>query len=121
MWRADAYFPCCPQNFGDNPLEDYFQNIKIGAVFAYSDHDDVCPKLTVLESVIIKEKSSILVMCERTDCKWSIIGIEFHERSKHFIHFKLGSYSNKDEADKAFCFKKELKNFWSEGYANFYD
>jgi hypothetical protein len=109
MWRADAYFPCCPQDFGNNPLENYFQNIKIGAVFAYSDYDDICPKLTVLESVILKNKSSILVMCERADCKWSIIGIELHEKSKHFIHFKLGSYSSKDEADEAFCIKKELK------------
>ena len=45
-------------------LEDYFQNIKIGAVFAYSDYDDDCPKHTVIESVILKNKSSILVMCE---------------------------------------------------------
>ena len=121
MWRANAYFPCCPQHFGTDPLDDYFQNIKIGAIFAYSDHEDICPKLTVLESVILKNKSSILVMCERADCKWSIIGIELHERSRHFIHFKLGTYSRKSEADEAFCAKNELTNFWSEGYAHLYD
>ena len=73
------------------------------------------------KSVILIEKSSILVMSERADCKWSIIGIKLDEKSKHFIHFILGSYSSKGEADKAFCAKKELTDFWSEGYANAYD
>lgn len=121
MWRAAAYFPCCPQEFGTDPLDDYFQNLKGGAVLAYSDHDDICPKLTVLESVVLKKKSSILVMSERVDSKWSIVGIERDEKSKHFIHFILGSYSTKHEADKAFCAKKELTDFWSEGYACAYD
>jgi hypothetical protein len=121
MWRAAAYFPCCPQHFGTDPLGDYFQNLKIGSVLAYSDYDDICPKLTVLEPVILKNKSSILVMSERADCKWSIVGIKLDQKSKHFIHFKLGTYSSKGEADKAFCIKKELKDFWSAGYANAYD
>ncbi len=121
MWRADAYFPCCPHDFGTDPLDDYFQNLKVGAVLAYSDHDDICPKLTVLESVILKKKSSILVMSKRADCKWSIVGIKLDEKSRHFIHYILGSYSSKGEADKAFCIKKELKDFWSDGYANAYD
>ncbi|MFA6635664.1 MAG: HNH endonuclease signature motif containing protein [Candidatus Omnitrophota bacterium] len=112
MWRAGAYFPCCPQDFGNDPLGEYFQNIRVGSIFAHSDNEDICPKLTVLESIILKDKSSILVMCERADRKWSIVGIELHEKSKHFIHFKLGSYSSKDEADKAFCAKQELENFW---------
>ncbi len=101
-------------DFGTDPLDDYFQNIKVGTVFAYSDHDDICPKLTVFESVILKKKSSILVMSKRADSKWSIVGIELHEKSRHFIHFILGSYSSKGEADKAFCIKKELKDFWNE-------
>ncbi len=119
MWRADAYFPCCPQDFGIDPIEDYFQNLKAGAVLAYSEHDDYCPKHTVLESVVIKKKLSILAMSERADGKWSIVGIEFDEKSRHFIHFILGLYSSKCEADKAFSDKKELTDFWSEGYNAF--
>ncbi len=119
MWGADAYFPCCPQNFGDDPLDDYFQNLKVGAVFAYND-DDIFPKLTVFKSVILKSKSSIIVMCERSDCNWSIVGIMLNEKS-HFIHFYLGSYSNKREADNAFSIKKGLNDFWSDGYAKSWD
>lgn len=123
MWRAEAYFPSCPQDFGNDPLEDYFQNLKVGSVLANidSEFDDICPKLTVLESVILKGKSLILVMSERADSKWSIIGIELDEKSKHFIHFKLGTYSSKSEADEAFCTKKESIDSWSDGYAGVYD
>ena len=120
MWSADAYFPCCPKELGDDPLGDYFKNIKPGAVFAYSD-DDFFPKHNVVESKILKKNTSILVMSERADGKWSIFGIERHEKSRHFVHFYLGSYSNKDEADKAFFEKNELTNLWSEAYSHAYD
>jgi hypothetical protein len=60
-------------------------------------------------------------MSEREDSKWSIIGIELHKRSKHFIHFKLGTYSSKSEADEAFCIKKESIDSWSNGYSGCYD
>jgi len=121
MWRADAYFPCCPQEFGTDPIDDYFQNLKGGAVLAYSDYNDFCPKHTVLEARVLRKRSSIVVKSERADSRWSIVGIEFDEKSRHFIHFIIGSYSNKDEADEAFCAKNELTDFWSEGYANLYD
>lgn len=116
MLRASAYFPCCPQEFGTDPLIDYFQNIKVGVLFAYSDYEEFFPKQTVIESVMFKENASILVFCERADHKWSIIGITLDERSNHFIHFNLGSFSSKDEANKAFCNDKELKDYWSEAY-----
>jgi hypothetical protein len=118
MWRASAYYPCCPQESGTDPLNDYFQNLKAGDVLAYSEHEDIFPELSVLESKILKEKSSIVVMSKRADSKWLIVGIELDERSKHFIHFGLGLYSIKDEANKAFGAKNELTDFWSEGYAN---
>ncbi len=119
MWGVDAYFPCCPQDFGTDPLDEYFQNLKVGAVLAYNDYDDIGLKLTVIESEILRSKSSILVMCEKADCKRLIIGIELDEKSKHFIHFILSSYSSKGEADKAFLKKKEFKNFCSAGYSGF--
>ena len=79
------------------------------------------PKLSVLESKILKKKSSIVVLSERADNKWLIVGIELDERSKHFIHFGLGLYLDKGEADVAFHAKNELTDFWSEGYSNIYN
>jgi hypothetical protein len=120
MWRASAYFPCCPHDFGADPLYEYFQHIRAGAVLAYSNSDDLCPKLTVLEAELLLKKSSILVMNKRADCNWTIVGIELHQKSRHFIHFILGSYSNKVEADKQFN-EKRTANFWSDGYVNNYN
>lgn len=119
MWGDAPYFPCCPNEFGEDRLHDYFKNLKTGSVLAYCDHDNVCPKLTVIKSEILYEKSSILVMCERADHKFAIVGIELNDRN-HFIHFMLGSYSSKEAAEKAFPIKKELTNFWSDGFTNAY-
>jgi len=120
MWRDAPYFPSCPQEFGADPLADYFQNLKTGAVLAYSDNEEFCPKLTVIKSVILLNKSKMLVMRERADSKWSIVGIELDEESKHFIHFIVGLYTGRDDAEKAFSAKEELADFWSKGYANVY-
>lgn len=121
MWGAPAYFPCCPQDLGADPLDDYFQNLKAGELLAYSEQDDIFTKLSVLECKILKEKSSIVVLSERADSKWLVVGIELDERSKHFIHFGLGLYLSKGEADEAFHAKNELTDFWSEGYSNIYN
>jgi len=121
MWPGAPYFPCCPQELESDPLEEYFQNLKTGAVLSYSDHKDISYKLKILECVILKDKSSIMILSERTYSRWSIVAIKLDERSRHFIHFVLGSYSNKDEANKAMCDKKELIDYWSEGYGKAYD
>jgi HNH endonuclease len=119
MWGADVYFPCCPEPFGADPLEDYYRNLKLGSIFAYNDGNSF-PQLTVFRSIIVKNKSSILVMCERSDHKWSIAGIILNDKL-HFIHFYLGSYSKKDEAEKALSTKTELDGFWSDGYDKSWD
>lgn len=102
-WAANYYFPCCPQEIEKNSLEAYFRNLKKGAVFAYNDDS---PKLIILEFVIRKNNSSILVKCEREGlmCEregfkpWFIAEITF--RNELFVHSNLGSYFEKDEADK---------------------
>ena len=116
-WIGEPYFPSCPKEFGSNPLNDYFQNIKTGALLSYCDNDEDYPQLYVLESVILRNKFSILVLCERIDSKWSIIGIELNEKN-HFIHFHLGSFSSKSKAEIEFNKKQGSSNFWREGYFN---
>jgi len=114
MWEP-AYFPCCPHNPGDDPLNDYYMNLESGTVFAYNN-DNSFPKLTVYKSALINDQSSIIVMCERVDNNWAIAGIMLNEKS-HFIHFYLGSYIHKSEAENAFNLHKEKTDFWSAGYA----
>lgn len=111
MWTPALSFPCCPQPPGANPIDSYLHNLKVGAILAYHD-DDTCPKFKVLESAIQPNKSSILVLCETTDSKWAIVGIEHDAKSRHFIHFYLGSYDSRAEVDRAFPVKRKLDHFW---------
>lgn len=123
MTRFPAHFPCCPEEFGIDRLDDYFQNIKLGSILVCCDNDkynDVCPELTVIDRVMTKETESIVVKCGREDGKWSVVGITLDKKTKWFIHFNLGSYSSLDKATEAFASKQGLKNFWSEGYSNAY-
>lgn len=109
MWRVPSYFSCCPEEIGEDPLETYFQNLKVGAVFAYND---VYPKSTVVEFVKTKNNLSILVMCEKEDLKpWSIAEITFE--NGYYVHSSLGSYFEKDGADKVFCIEQGLE--WAGG------
>lgn len=104
-WRVPSYFPCCPEEIGTPPLEAYFQNLKIGAVFAYNG---TYPQSTILEFIKNKDNVSILVMCEREGIKpWSIAEITFE--NGFFIHSNLGSFFNKDGANKVFCIKQGLE------------
>lgn len=108
-WRVPSYFPCCPEEIGTNPLEAYLQNLKVGAVFSYNDS---YPKSTILEFVRTQGNLSILVMCEKDNLKpWSIAEITFE--NDVFVHVNLGSYFEKDGANKAFCIMQGLE--WTGG------
>ncbi|MCB9084305.1 MAG: HNH endonuclease [Bdellovibrionaceae bacterium] len=116
FWRGRDKFPCSPEETGINPISDYFQKLKPGLEFSYSDLDDWSPRLLICDYELINEGTLILVMCERDDGKWTVAGIEFHGRSQHFVHFHLGDYGERGEAESAFEGKRRLKDFWSEAY-----
>ena len=118
MWRASMYFPLCPQLSEHSRLDTYFRNIELGSVFAYGDYEEFCPTLTAVEAVLLKDGSSILVMTECENGKRVIVGIQLDERTQHFFHFIVGSYSNMHEAGTAFNSKERHCNFWSDAYAN---
>ena len=124
---APNYFPLCPESFEKDRLQEYFQNIKVGEVFAYTDsiedHPDYYFSLTVRGAVIQSEKQAIIVLCEKSKGNWIVVGIELYEKNKWFIHYNLGAYSVKEEAEIAFLEKQNLSvnNFFDEGYKNAYN
>jgi hypothetical protein len=116
LWWVPFFFPCCPREFGPDPIEDYLGNLKVGAVLAYSEDDGDPPSFTVLEAALHRSETSILVLCETTGKRFAVVGIELDEKSTHFIHFFLGAYGSRSNADEAFVSKKALEHFWSAGY-----
>jgi hypothetical protein len=116
MWNSAIHFPLCPANVGSDPLEDYVNNLNIGAVFAYSNDPEICPELAVDRFEYLRARNAILTLCKRVGVAWTIVGIEVTRRGlPHFIHFYLGSYSTEREATNAFMQKSTI-NFWADGY-----
>jgi hypothetical protein len=101
-WRVPSYFPCCPEEIGENPLQAYFDKLKVGTVFTYND---AYPQSTILEFVKARNNLSILVLCQKESLKpWSIAEIAFE--SGFYVHSNLGSYFDKEGANKVFCIEQ---------------
>ena len=116
MWRASMYFPLCPQGDKHSSLDAYFQNIELGSVVAYSDHEEFCPQLNAVGAALLNDGLSILVMTESTNGKWVIVGIQLDERTQHFFHYVVGAYTDMHEAEMAFNSKETNCDFWSDAY-----
>lgn len=119
---APSYFPLCPESFKKDRLEEYFLNIKIGEVFAYTekyeDHPEFYFSLKVLAATIQEDKKTIVVLCERTDNRYGVVGIELYDKNQWFIHYNLGVYSSKESAEHRFTETQKLSQdqFFNEGY-----
>ena len=108
-WGAKYYFPCSPKEISTSPLNEYYDRIRVGDIFAY--HDDA-PRLVIIEFVKIKNNQSIIIKCEREgDCcerdhffPWLICELSFE--NGFFIHYKVDEFFEKDEADHLFCRKQ---------------
>lgn len=108
-WRIPSNFPCCPQALGDDPLSDYFQNLKVGVTFS---HNDAYPASTVVEFAKSNDQTKILVLCEREGMKpWSLAEVKFE--SGLFVHSNLGSFFGKDGAEKHFFIERGME--WTGG------
>ena len=117
MWMGDVYLPCCPSTIANGPIANYFKNIKSGELFAHSNHEELFPEHKVVDCKNINDHA-IVVLCVRSDERWSLIGIDFDVSTKHFIHYCIGNYSDESEAMNAFVERKEKGDFWSDAYNN---
>ncbi|MGE0290245.1 MAG: HNH endonuclease [Bradyrhizobium sp.] len=116
MWNGAIYFPCCPIDVGEAPLDDYERHLQIGCILAYSDDMEICPALRVQRVEYLRKRNAILVLCSHLGPSWAIVGIEVSRKEiPHFIHFNLGVYQVETEATDAFS-EKETADFWSDAY-----
>lgn len=78
-WKYPVEFPCCPQKYSDNPLEEYRDNLKEGKVFSKNSYGDS----TVLKYAMPK-----------SDCLWVMCSISIGWKTHAFtkISFKDGIY-----------------------------
>lgn len=96
-WKYPVLFPCCPQQFSGNPLEDYMINLKEGVLFAEND---------LGKSYVMKAGMP------QSDCLWVMcrhkIAFKTHAFTKItfedgiFYHDNKGVYDVGDEPEEMF-------------------
>jgi hypothetical protein len=107
-WRFPSEFPCCPQEYSDEPLKSYYDNLKPDYIFC---RNDVYSSI-VLKSAMSVDKQSIYIMTKppvgkNTGKPWSLAEITF-ENGK-FVHTSLGSFFSEEGAEKRFCLAQGLE------------
>ena len=62
-WRTPTRFLCCPVNYGESPIIDYYNALNKNAVFSenrYGAH-------TVMDAALIEENAAIIVLTKNVD------------------------------------------------------
>ncbi len=94
-----SYFPCCPQEKTDTPLDSYFEKLQPGNVYYMNSKY----KVIVLETAMHNGK--IILKCESGDGEntvkpWSVSTIIFENGL--YVHELYKTCFSKDSADKYF-------------------
>jgi hypothetical protein len=111
-WQTPSEFPCCPQEYTEEPIKTYASNLIEGSVFC---RNGIYSSL-VLKSAILEDKQSIYVISESTEGKnavkpWALANITF-ENGK-FVHTSIGSFFSQEGAEKQFTLAQGLD--WTGG------
>ncbi len=106
-WKTPSEFPCCPQDNIHNPIADYFANLKIGNVFSRNQYTS-----SISECFAISKDENILwVMCKSGDENpikpYSLAEITY--QNNVFVHNSLGTFFEKDGAEKQFTLAQGLE------------
>ena len=112
MWNGGVYFPQCPKDFINNPLLEYYENLRLNEIFSYTDDSEICPKLTLVEKYFVEKTSSILLLAESDNRNLTVAGIQLDTKSGYFIHFHLGNFATKKEAKDSFSVLEQKIDLW---------
>lgn len=117
-WQTPSEFPCCPKEIYEDPIIEYERNLRTGSVFCAND---IYTSL-VLKIALSDDSQEIYVMCESSNKEsaikpWSLAKIHFENGL--FVHTSLGSYFNKDGAEKYFCLAQGLEWLGGDTFDDF--
>ncbi len=110
-WRTPSVFPCCPKELSQNPLDDYFSNLKVGAVFSQNQF-----LTSIIDHIAISEdKSRLWVVCKNSDDQaikpYTLAEVTFENET--FLHTSLGSFFKVEGVLKQFTLVQDLE--WTGG------
>ena len=110
-WRTPSEFPCCPQEKSKNPITTYSQNLNVGEIFSRNQFSS-----SLIERFAISKNEDILwIMCnsgEKNPIKpYSLAEVTYQDGV--FVHNSLGTFFQKDGAEKQFTLVQGLE--WTGG------
>lgn len=105
-WKTPTNFPCCPAEIGNNPLLEYYNNLKAGAVFSSNEFSN----FIVSESIMIDNNTTILVMAENIKPAIKPYALsKIYFSGIQFIHENLHTFFTKDDAQKRYTLLQGLE------------
>ena len=110
-WRTPSEFPCCPQEKYENPIITYSKNLKVGDIFSLNQFTS-----SLIERfAIAKDENTLWIMCKSGDENpikpYSLAEVTY--QNDVFVHNSLGTYFQKDGAEKEFTLVQGLE--WTGG------
>jgi hypothetical protein len=103
-WQTPSEFPLCPSQIKENPLQDYLDKLKQGAVFAQNKYGK-----SIVESAAYNDNSNaLLVLCKNPGGikEWSLAKIFLED--DHFIHESISTFFSAEGAQKQFTIGQGL-------------
>ncbi len=111
-WEIPSEFPCCPQEYAEEPITAYAEKLKTGSVFC---RNDVYSSL-ISKSAISDDQQLLYVISESTEGKnavkpWALAKITYENGL--FVHTSVQSFFSQEEAEKQYYLAQGLE--WSGG------
>jgi hypothetical protein len=104
-WRTASEFPCCPQQYTDDPIKTYAEKLISGSIFC---RNEIYFSL-VSKRALSKDQKSIYVIseCEDGIKPWALAKITFE--NEMFVHTSLGTFFQQDGAEKQYTLAQGLE------------
>lgn len=109
-WYTAAEFPCCPQQFTNEPVKTYAEKLAPGSIFCRNE----MYVALVAKRALAGNGQSVYVISESDDGlkPWAVTIITFENGL--FIHTSLGTFFQEDGAEKKYCLAQGLE--WTGGH-----
>jgi hypothetical protein len=106
-WKTPSEFHCCPQKNTPNPIAGYGANSNVGKVFSINKYTS-----SIIECFAIsKDENTLWIMCKSGDENpikpYSLAEITY--QNDVFVHNSLGTFFEKDGAEKQFTLAQGLE------------
>jgi len=110
-WKTPSEFPYCPHETTNNPIAEYFANLNVGYVFSRNQYMS-----SIIECFAISESGDTLLILSKSGNEDSVIHYFLAEitfQNNVFVHNSVGTFFEKDGAEKQFTLSQGLE--WTGG------